>query len=211
MEEKRAISQAAWEVLATEKPEYDEAYKPVYAVKFAPDRSSFSLVVAQPLMNGRTHVEVVMHRPMSEGFQRLAKWIIERWRQSAKVIIDGQTGAPILYEELTQGGIPAKRILQPTMKEVVAAHQFMRDAIDREELSHYNQPLLNQTVRVTKERPFGRYGGFGWESMSNAISTSALDAATFALWGQKVFTKKKPTNGDKKMSGDRWRQVLSNL
>lgn len=211
VEEKRAIKQKVWDELANEKPEFDDAFRPVYAVKFAPDRSAFSLVVAQPLLDGNIHVEVVMHRPMSDGFQRLAKWLIERWRDASRIVIDGATGAPILYEELTQGGIPPKRIIQPTMKEVVAAHQFMRDAIDRGELSHYNQPLLNQTVRVTKERAFGRYGGFGWESMSKNLATSAIDAATYALWAQKVFAKKKPSNGDKKMSQDRWRDVLSNL
>jgi hypothetical protein len=211
VEDKRAITQVAWEALINEKPEYDEAFRPIYAVKFSPDRSSFTLVAAQPLINGNIHVEIVMHRPMSEGYARLSKWLIERWRGSAKIIIDGQTGAPILYEELTHGGVPVKRILLPNMKEVVAAHQFMRDAIDRAELSHYNQPLLNQTVRATKERPFGRYGGFGWDSMSKNLSSSAIDAATYALWGQKVFAKKKPSNGDKKMSDDHWKQVLSSL
>jgi len=211
VEDKRAISQTSWDALFSEKPEFDDSMRPVYAVKFAPDRSAFSLVVAQPLADGRIHVEVVMSRPMNEGFARLSKWLIERWRGSARIIVDGSTGSPILYEELTHSGVPAKRIVQPSMKEVVAAHQFMRDAIDRVELSHYNQPLLNQTVRVTKERPFGRYGGFGWESMSKNLATSALDAATFAFWGQKVFAKKKPVDSDSKMSDDRWRQVLSNM
>lgn len=211
VEEKRAIAQKVWDELANDKPVFDEAMRPVYAVKFAPDRSAFALVAALLLDDGRVHVEVVMHRPMSDGFQRLAKWLLERWRASAKIIIDGATGAPILYEELTHGGVPIKRIMQPNMKEVVAAHQFMRDAIDRGELSHYNQPLLNQTVRITKERAFGRYGGFGWESMSKKLATAALDAATYALWGQKVFAKKKPSSGDNKMSSERWRQVLGNL
>lgn len=211
IEEKRAIAQKVWDELRTEEPEYDTAFKPVFAVKFSPDRSAFSLVVAQPLEDGRVHVEVVMNRPMSDGFQRLASWLIKMWRNSAKIIIDGSTGAPILYEELTHGGVPVKRIVQPTMREVVDAHQFMRDAIDRAEVSHYGQPLLDQTVRITKERPFGRYGGFGWESMSKNLSTSALDAATFALWGQKVFAKKSRTAGGDKMSDERWRQVLSSL
>lgn len=211
VESKRAIKQSAWEQLINEKPEFDEGFRPVYAVKFSPDRSTYSLVAAQPLINGNIQVEVVKHGEMSEGYSRLSKWLIDRWRGSAKIIIDGATGAPILYEELVQAGVSKKRLIVPTMKEVVAAHQFIRDGIDQQELSHYNQPLLNQTVRITKERAFGRYGGFGWDSMSKLLSTSALDAATYAYWGQKVFAKKKPTNGDKKMSDDHWRQVLSSL
>lgn len=209
VEAKRAISQSDWSKLATEKPDYDERFKPVFAVKFPPDRSDFALAAAQPLKDGSIHVEVVMSRPMSEGYARLAKWLLDRWRSSAKIIIDGQTGAPILLEELST--IPKKRMCQPTMKEVVDAHQFMRDAIERGELSHYNQPLLNSTVRITKERAFGRYGGFGWDSMSKNLSTAALDAATYAYWGQKVFAKKKASGDDKKMSEDQWREVLSNL
>ncbi len=211
VEDKRAISQEAWDTLFTEKPDYDETMRPIYAIKFAPDRSEYSLAAALPLTDGRIHVEIVMQRPMREGFGRLSKWLIDRWRNASRIIIDGSTGAPIVYEELTNGGIPPKRIIQPTMKEIAAAHQFMRDGIDRAELSQYNQPMFNQSVRVTKERSLGRYGGFGWESMSKDVTTAALDAATFAFWGQKVFAKKKPNNGDSKMSDERWRQVLGNL
>lgn len=211
IDNKRAIKQTDWDDLATEKPDFDDGFKPVYSVKFPPNRSSWSLVVAQPLKDGRVHVEVVMSRPMSEGFHRLSKWLIERWRQAAVIILDGATGAPILFEELIQAGIPKKRIILPNMKEVVAAHQFMRDAIDRGELSHYDQPLLNQTVRITKERSLGQHGGFGWESMTDKLSTAPLDAATFAFWGQKVFPKKQVTAKDKKMRADRWQQVLGTL
>lgn len=211
IEDNRAIAQPVWDELYTEKPEFDDNLRPVYAIKFSPDRSTVSLAVAQPLKNGKVHVEVIIHRPMSEGYQRLSKWLIERWRDCAMIIIDGQTGAPILHEELSHTGIPKKRILLPTMKEVVAAHQFMRDAIEKGDVSHYNQPVLNQTVRVTKERAFGRYGGFGWDSMSKNVSTSALDAATYAYWGQKVFSKKKLSDMDRKASAEQWRQVLGSI
>lgn len=211
VEDKRAIDNKTWDALFEKKPEFDNIYRPVYAVKFAPDRSAFSLVVAQPLMDGKIHCEVVMNRPMSDGFTKLSNWLIERWRDSAKIIIDGATGQAILFEDLTSAVIPAKRIVQPTMKEVVAAHQFVYDAITRGEISHYNQPLLNQTVRVTKQRYFGRYGGFGWESMNKELSTSALDAVTYAFWGQKVFPKKSLNSNDKKMNNKRWEQILSEL
>jgi hypothetical protein len=208
IEDKRAIKQHVWDKLATPKPKFDDDWKPAYAIKFSPDRSSYSLAVAQPLKDGRIHVEIVLHRPMSDGFHRLSKWLIERWRNAAAIIIDGQTGAPILVEELTHSGIPIKKLTLPTMKEVVAAHQFMRDGIDQQDFSHYNQPLLNETVRVTKERQFGRYGGFGWDSMSKHLSTSALDAATYAYWGQKVFSKQNISNTATK---EKWREVLSTI
>ncbi len=211
VEDKRAIQQKTWDALYTEKPDFDESYRPVYAVKFSPDRSDYSLVGALPLKNGKIHIEIIMQRPMSEGWAKLSKWLIERWRDAAKIIIDGATGQAILFEELTRAGIPNKKIIQPNMKEIVAAHQFIYDAIEKGELSHYNQPLLNQTVRVTKMRQMGRYGGFGWESMSKNLSTAAMDAATFAFWGQKVFPKKVASGGSIEENNQKWHDILSNL
>jgi hypothetical protein len=211
VEDKRAIQQKEWDALYTEKPEFDDEYRPVYAVKFAPDRSEYSLVVAQPLKDGKIHVEVVMQRPMSEGWARLSKWLIDRWRNSAKIIIDGATGQAILFEELTRAGVSPKKIIQPNMKDIVAAHQFIYDAIQKGELSHYNQPLLNQTVRVTKMRQMGRYGGFGWESMSKNMNVSALDACTFAFWGQKMFAKKTASGGSIEANNQKWKEILSSL
>ena len=211
IEDKRAISQTTWDALYTEEPSFDDSYAPVYAVKFAPDRSDWSLVVAQPLTDGKIHIEIVMQRPMSEGFSKLSKWLIERWQKCAKIIIDGAVGQALLFEDLTSGGVPAKKIVQPNMKEIVAAHQFIYDAITRGELSHYNQPLLNQTIRITKQRQMGRYGGFGWESMSKHLSTCALDAATFAFWGQKIFAKKGMGAKEIEQNNRKWHDVLSRI
>ena len=119
VEDKRAIQQKDWDALYTEKPELDESFRPVYAVKFAPDRSEYSLAAALPLKDGKIHVEIVMQRPMSEGWARLSKWLLDRWRGCSKIIIDGATGQAILFEELTRAGVPAKRIIQPNMKEIV--------------------------------------------------------------------------------------------
>lgn len=211
VEDKRAIAQAVWEALYTEKPEFDETYKPTYAIKFSPDRSDYSLVAAQPLTDGKIHTEIVMQRPMSEGWAKVSHWLIDRWRKCSKIVIDGATGQAILFEELTRAGVPAKKIIQPNMKEIVAAHQFTYDAIQKGELSHYNQPLLNQTVRITRQRQMGRYGGFGWESMTKDMSTAALDAVTFAYWGQKVFGKKMRGGVTVEENNRKWHDILSSL
>ena len=211
VEEKRAISQKTWDSLYTEKPEFDESFKSIFAVKFSPDHSSYSLAASKPLTNGKIHVEVIMHRPMSEGWSRLSKWLIDRWRDASRIIIDGQTGQAILFEELTRSGVPPKRIIQPSMREIVDAHQFVYDGINKGELSHYNQPMLNQTVRVTKMRQIGRYGGFGWESMSKELSTSDLDAVTFAYWGQKKFPQQAPTAASVEENNKKWHDILSQL
>ena len=211
VEDKRAIDQKTWDSLFTEKPDFDDTYKPVYAVKFSPDRSDYSLAVAQPLKDGKIHIEIIMQRPMSEGWAKLSKWLIDRWRNCAQIIIDGATGQAILYEELTRAGVAPKKIIQPNMKEIVAAHQFIYEAIQRGEFSHYNQPILNHTIRITKQRQMGRYGGFGWESMTKALSTAAIDASTFAFWGQKVFGKKVASAASIEENNKKWHDILSQI
>lgn len=217
IEDKRAIPETVWQNCKVEKPDFDDEYRPVYAIKFSPDRSAYALCVGLPTKDGKIHVEIVQSRPMSEGFTKLVQWLIippkdrpARWTKAEKIIIDGATGAPILLEELTHAGVPLKRIVQPNMKQIGAAHAFMLDAIKQGQVSHFDQPLLNQTVRVTKQRQLGRYGGFGWDSMSKEISTCALDAATFAYWGQKVFgTKRSELDAEK--NAQKWRDVLASL
>lgn len=220
VEDKRAIAQKDWDNCYTERPVFDDSYSPVYAVKFSPDRTTFSIAVAVPLIEiNRIHVEIVKHRPMSDGFHSIVKWFVDaapgkttpRWRDAAKIIVDGATGQAILFEDLTSAGVPAKRILQPNMRDITAAHEFMFNGIKEKTLSHYRQPVLDQTVRITKVRPVGRNGGFGWESMSKEMTTSALDAATFAFWGAKVHSKKRMTQTEVSAGAEKWRSVLSSL
>lgn len=211
VEEKRAIAQKYWDACYTEKPDFDDEYLPIYAVKFAPDRSDYSLVAAQPLKDGKIHAEVVLQRPMSEGTSKITSWLKERYRKCAKIIIDGATGQAILFEDLTSIGVPKRKIVQPNMKQITAAHEFVFEGIMHGEFSHYNQPLLNQTVRVTKQRSLNRFGGFGWESMNSNLSTAAIDAVTYAYWGQKVFSKKTAQRSNSEASDKQWRDILSSL
>lgn len=220
IEEKRAIAQKDWDACYTKKPEIDESYEPVYAVKFSPDRTTFSIAVAVPLKDSdKIHVEIVMHRPMSDGFQKIVKWFTSspagattpRWRDCSQIIIDGATGQAILFEDLTSSGVPTGKITQPNLKEVGAAHEFMLNAVRSTAISHYRQPVLDATVRLAKIRPIGRQGAFGWESMNKEMTTSALDAATFAYWGARTMPKKRLTREDKDKRRSKLKSVLAGL
>lgn len=219
VETKRAIKQKDWDDCFSETPDFDDGFAPTYAVKFSPDRTTFSICVAQPLKDGRIHTEIVMHRPMSDGFHRIVNWFtskppgqnIPRWKQCGKIILDGVAGQAILFEDLVSMGVPKKKILQPNLREISAAHEFIFNAIKEKKLSHFRQPALDQSVRVAKIRPIGRNGGFGWESMNKEMTTSALDSATFAYWGAKVHPKKKRSLIEKKEGADKWQSALSSL
>lgn len=217
VENKRAIQQTDWDACYTAKPEYDESYSKIFAVKFSPDRSMFAIAGARQLTNGRVHVEIVMYRPMTDGFQKIVKYFSDspfgaktpRWREASRIIVDGATGQAILFEDMTSSGIPAKKILQPNVREISSAHEFIFNAIKEHTFSHYRQPVLDQTVRITKTRPIGRQGAFGWESMNREMTTCALDAATLAYWGAKTLSEREPTEEEKKKRSEKIRNILS--
>lgn len=224
VESKRAIAQKDWDACFTEKPEFDETYAPVYAIKFSPDRTTFSIAVAQPLKckegeAQKIHIEIVKHRPMSDGFRGITEWLtspshgetVPRWRKASRIIIDGASGQALLFEDLTSLGIPERKLIRPNIREVQAAHEFIWNAIRDRTFSHFHQPVLDQTVRVTKTREIGRNGAFGWESMVKEMTTCALDAATFAFWGAKVFAKKSSKSGDSEERAKKIRSILSSL
>lgn len=219
VEDKRAIKQSLWDACYTEKPEYDESYSPVYAVKFSPDRTTFSVAGAQPLTNGKIHVEIILHRPMSDGFHKIVKWFTStpphndtpRWKGAAAIIVDGATGQDILIEDMISAGVPPKKIIRPTVKDVGAAHEFMFNGIKENTFSHYRQPALDAAVRIAKIRPIGKQGAFGWDSMNREMTTCALDAATFAFWGARTRGKKKKTAEEKAKNAERVREILSQL
>lgn len=219
VEDKRAIAQKDWDACFTEKPDFDDTFAPVYAVKFSPDRTTYAIAVAQPLKDGKIHTEVISYRPMADGFQKIVRWLTgcppetlePRWKQASVIIVDGATGEDILFEDLTSAGVPANKILRPNIREICAAHEFMINGLKERQFSHFRQPALDQTVRITKIRPIGRNGGFGWESMNKEMNTAPLDAATFAFWGQKTHTKQKRTSLDKAKNAEKWRAVLSGL
>lgn len=219
VEDKRAIAQKDWDACHTEAPEFDDSFAPIYAIKFSPDRSMFALAVAQPLKTGQIHCELALYRPMSDGFQKIVRWLTgvavgdsqPRWKKCAKIIIDGATGQDILFEDLISSNVPAGKILRPNVREVTSAHEFFVNGLHERQFSHYGQPALDQTVRITKIRPIGRNGGFGWESMNREMTTCALDAVTFAFWGQKTLSKRVATAEEKAKNNERVRQILSQL
>lgn len=210
IEERRAIQQKAWDEIFEEKPDFDDSFKPVYAIKLSRDRD-YSLAVALPLKDGRIHVEIIMQDFMIKGWSKLTKWLIDRWRDCSVIVIDGINGQELLIKELVDAKVPMKKIKIPNVKQVVSAHQLAEMAIEAKDVSHYNQPLLNQAVRATKKRPIGRDGGFGWESMSKNVTTSPIDAFTYAYWGQIAFQKKKTTSSEMEDNAKKWANVLGSI
>lgn len=219
VESKRAIEQTDWDACYTKTPEFDNAYAKTFAVKFSPDRSMVAIAVAKPLIDGRIHCEIVMYKPMADGFQKIVKFFsspafgseIPRWKEASRIVIDGAMGQAILFEDLASVGIPLKKLFKPTVIDICNAHQFIFNAIKEHTFSHYRQPALDQTVNITKTRPIGRQGAFGWESMNKEMTTCALDAVTLAYWSAKVFSKKEMTTEEKEEKRKAIRNILAGI
>lgn len=195
-ESQRAITDDDWNELAVEKFVMPEDANIVYAVKFAPDRSAASLAVGVLLPDGKVHVQIIERRPMSAGTGWLAAWLLERWRNANKIIIDGAAGTTLLVEELLRSETRQKkrlekRILTPNVREAGAAYADFDYGITHKILTHFNQPGLNVSVRVAKKRDIGRDGMFGYATMNAEIQSDPVEAAAFAFYGARRFKKER--------------------
>lgn len=198
VESMRAISDELWTPLAVKTVELPENYMHVYAIKFAPDGSSVSLVIGAILASGKVHVELLDRKPMSQGTGWIVAFLMEnnRWRKANKIIIDGAAGTTLLVEELVRTeGKMSKRILTPNVKEAGAAYAAFHNAIEMKLLTHYDQPALNLSIRTVKRRSIGKDGMFGYASMNADIQSDPTEAAAFAYYGAIRFKKEKTTGG----------------
>lgn len=186
----RAIDEEEWQKLIVEKVDLPENPSLVYSVKFAPDRSNVTLAVGVSMPDGKTHVEVIERKPLNAGISWLSTWLFARWRNAAKIIIDGAAGTQLLVEELVRMDKRiSKRILTPNVREAGAAYAAFDAAIKQGTLTHFNQPILNISIRTVKRRDIGRDGMFGYATMNSEIQSDPTEAAAFAYYGANRFKK----------------------
>lgn len=192
VESMRAISDEQWNVLAIPKVEVPENVSVVYAIKFAPDASAVTLAVGFRAESGLIHVEVVERKPLSAGTHWISAWLLgnQRWKRSAKIIIDGAAGTQLLVEDLVRSDRRmSKKILTPNVKEAGAAYGGFMEAIEQKLLTHYDQPGLNVSIRTVKKRSIGKDGAFGYASMNADVQSDPTEAVAFAYYGALRFKK----------------------
>ena len=191
----RIFTDDEWNELAVTEVKLPENPELVYSVKFAPDRSSVTLAVGV-VMGDKIHVEIVERKRMSDGISWLVRWLLDRWKNANKIIIDGAAGQGLLVEELVRSEKRiSKKILTPNVKEAGSAYASFAQAIQDKTLTHYNQPLLNSAIRTAKRRDIGKDGMFGFAPLNPNIQMDTVDAAAFAYYGAQRFrgSKKGPS------------------
>ncbi|MDR1954295.1 MAG: phage terminase family protein [Clostridiales Family XIII bacterium] len=180
-----AIDDEEWDALKTDEP--PTGGKLAYGVKFAPDGSAVALAAA--LKNGGTvHVEVAEHRSLAQGTSWLVEWLLERWRKSCVIVIDGLNGASALSEALLDGGAAKKAVMLPRSGDVITSSTMLINAIKERKLSHFGQPALDMCAKNAVRRDIGNRGGWGFGG-SGEIDVSPLEAVALAHYG--VLTSKR--------------------
>lgn len=198
VESMRAILDEQWSPLAVEKVDIPENPNLVYAVKFAPDGSAVSLAVGVIMPDTKVHVEIIERKPMSAGTSWIVIWLMDgaRWRKANKIIIDGAAGTQLLVEELVRSNPKmSKRILTPNAREAGAAYADFHTGIENAQLTHFNQPALNISIKTVKKRSIGKDGMYGYASMNPDIQSDPTEAAAFAYYGARRFKKDKTLSG----------------
>lgn len=192
VESMRAIADEQWQPLAVSEVVVPDHPNLVYAVKFAPDGSAVSLAVGIIMPDTKVHVEIVERKPLSAGTMWIAQWLLERWRKANKIIIDGAAGTQLLVEELVRSERKlSKRILTPNAREAGAAYADFYTGIENGQLTHFNQPALNISIRTVKKRSIGKDGMFGYASMNPDIQSDPTEAVALAYYGARRFKKDK--------------------
>jgi len=200
VESKRAIPDALWSILKVDRVELEEPPRLVYCVKFAPDGSAMSLGTGVYMPDGKVHVELIERKPMSAGTDWIGNWLFDRkhlrWRRCAKIIIDGAAGTQLLVEELVRTDRRiSKKILTPNVKEAGAAYAGFQTAIEHHQLTHYDQPALNGSVKTAKKRSIGKDGMFGYATMNPDFQIDPTECAAFCNYGAIRFAKTYKTSG----------------
>ena len=183
----RIFTDDEWNELAVKEVKLPENPELVYSIKFAPDRSAVTLAVGVVMLD-KIHVEIIERKRMNDGIAWLVRWLLDRWKNCNKIIIDGAAGQGLLVEELVRSEKRiSKKILTPNVKEAGSAYASFAQAIQDKTLTHYNQPLLNSAIRTAKRRDIGKDGMFGYAPLNPNIQMDPVDAVAFAYYGAQRF------------------------
>ena len=183
-----AIKQADWDACATDEPKKDGIL--VYAVKFSPDGSTGALAACYKPDDGWPFVYVVECRSLAGGIGWFVDNLAPRAQKAAQIVIDGQSNAQSLNERLLSEGVSSKTIIRPKTGDVIAACSSLANAVKERRISHYGQPMLDDSATKTKKRRIGTNGGWGFASTDEA-DAAPIEAACLAYWGA-MNTKRKP-------------------
>lgn len=187
-EVEHVIEGADWQACKIDNPSKDGTV--VYAVKFSPDGAVGTLAACHKTEDGVPFVYVVDSRSMASGLSWFVDNLAQRSDKAAQIVIDGQSNAQALTDQLLDRGVPHKVIRRPSTGDVIAANSAFVNAVKERKLTHYGQPALDDSATKTAKRKIGNHGGFGFATTEDADAT--LVEACALAYRESLTTKRKP-------------------
>lgn len=184
----------AWSKLATSFTDEEIAeqreWKRALGVKFSPDGANASIAIAVWQQGETPHVEVIESGSTAFGIAWAVEIASQAWRKVSVIAVDGKSNAQTFMGELVDAGVSKKAMCLAATANVIAASSMFVNAVGSSEITHNNQPALNEAVEAAQKRKIGADGGYGFKS-ANDTDVTPLEAAALALWGVKT-SKRNP-------------------
>lgn len=168
-----------------------------FGVKFSADGDTVAVSVAVRVADEQTHVEGVFHRPMIDGTRWLVDWFATPERRKHPVVVDGKAHAGGFVRALEAAGVPKRRIVVPTVEQVIAAHSMFVQAVIDRRVTHIADEALDTSVLSAGRRPIGNQGGWGFISTGDGDVTLA-ESAVLACFGAANARKPRTTEGGRR-------------
>ncbi|WNG92648.1 hypothetical protein [Mycobacterium sp. ITM-2016-00318] len=170
-----------WASLAASGPE--SSRKPsALAVDATPDRSVLSVAGAWLLDDDRQHVELLGNDYVADPLLAL-QWLVERAGRRVPIVIDGASPAASLIPALEAQKC---KVITTTAGQMGRAAGGFLDAVVTGQISHADQPQLNDAAAGARKRPIQEAGLFGWDRRDGTVVVAPLVAATLARYGAEV-------------------------
>lgn len=185
--QKSAISRNEWDSLKVAKlPELSG--KLFVGIKYGSDGANVALSIASQTADENIFIEAIDCQSVRNGNSWIINFLNKTKANVDKIVIDGASGQKLLADEIKAAGIRKKLVL-PTVKEIIVANSAWEQAIFAKSLQHMGQPSLREVVTNCEKRNIGSAGGFGYRSQLEDFDIALMDSAMLAHW---LCSERKP-------------------
>lgn len=182
--QKSAILKGQWERLELKQlPEFTGHM--AVGIKYHVDGESVSVAIALKTTEDKVFTEVIGCRSVQEGNDWIIDFLKKAQKGVKKIVIDGAGRQQILEDQLKEAKI--KRVLLPTVAEVIKANAAFIQNLYDDRLRHMEQPSMDQVTTNCEKRAVGSKGGFGFKEIRANDDISMLDATMLAAWAVEQF------------------------
>ena len=170
-----AISAPDWDALKVETlPKFKG---PLFAgVKFGRDGQNTCLSIAIKTDEGKIFVESIDCKNQRDGNEWVINFLLKC--TVSKILVDGASGVDTFLRECKDQKL--KKVEKVGYKDIIQASSDFETAIANGLVCHNGQPALRQSVTNCKHRAIGSGGGYGYQTLNDAIEVALIESAVLA-------------------------------